>query len=419
MPTSTSSTALPRPVTAITLLKPSATFTPRPVIRDLLRTRICVPGSIFLVEAIDFFPTPKTSREWHGVRLLLGDGELCIQALVRDTARKILDSGEVELGSYVKIERFGIHSTEVRAEAEAGGDGTGFGDDEWKGKERENRVKGENSEKREMVFLVLDDLIALGWNNAYRELSRKEERHNSRDQEEVGPNGAHGLPDKLMPDEEFIHDSDLDLSDHNKPSASQLKAPLQHGDSDLNHGDNDSDDFEEMKISPTKATQRRAEASTGRNTIITTPQLPIPVALPRDWTDPLVPLKLTPLRSIPHLPYAQNWTVNVLAVISSLSDVEPSHLAPYTQRTARLADPSTPKHVLLTVFLDPAEFSPRVGNVVLLAGVKNHRFDGGSLKKYASDRPRDGARWWYEEPWELKWCDVSGLKRWWATRGEI
>lgn len=102
-----------------------------------------------------------------------------------------------------------------------------------------------------------------------------------------------------------------------------------------------------------------------------------------------------------------------MAIVVQLSPVEISELPPYRQRTARLADPSTAKQVHLTVFLDPEEFSPEVGNAVLLTGVKNHVFDGGSLRKYASDG-KDGRRWWFEEPWELGWCDVKGIKEWWA-----
>lgn len=55
-----------------------------------------------------------------------------------------------------------------------------------------------------------------------------------------------------------------------------------------------------------------------------------PVALPRDWVDRQVPLKLTTLHAIPSLPYAQNWTCNVLAIVVSLSPVEASYLPPYT-----------------------------------------------------------------------------------------
>lgn len=142
------------------------------------------------------------------------------------------------------------------------------------------------------------------------------------------------------------------------------------------------------------------------------------MALPRDWTDPNTPLKLTSLRSIPNLPYKQNWSVNVLAVVASLSEIEPSHMPPHhTQRTARLVDPSTSKQVILTVFLDAETFTPKIGSVVLLVGVKNHRFDGGCLKKYVSDKPNPGSRWWFEEPRQFNWCDVDGLKQWWEQSG--
>ncbi|PON20253.1 hypothetical protein TGAM01_v210895 [Trichoderma gamsii] len=139
-----------------------------------------------------------------------------------------------------------------------------------------------------------------------------------------------------------------------------------------------------------------------------------PIALPENWHDHQVSLKLTTLRLIPHLPYAQNWSVNVLATVASLSPVEPSHLPPGKQRTARIADPSTAKQVQLTVFLDPEGFAPRVGSAVLLVGVKNHRFDRGSLKKYASDGKRESdRRWWFEDPWHMSWLDVAGIKSWW------
>jgi hypothetical protein len=185
-------------------------------------------------------------------------------------------------------------------------------------------------------------------------------------------------------------------------------------------GTSDSEDnFEVLEVHEDSATQRRLNV-VERNERVkgsahTQPKVAHSV-LSLKSVDLLQPLKLTPLRSIPNLPYKQNWTVNVLAIVASLSDVEPSHLSPYRQRTARLADPTTTKQVLLTVFLDPAEFNPGVGSVVLLVGVKNHGFDGGSLKKYVSDKPKEGTRWWYEEPRDLAWCDVRGLKSWWGGR---
>lgn len=143
---------------------------------------------------------------------------------------------------------------------------------------------------------------------------------------------------------------------------------------------------------------------------------------PRPWmaNDPTQPLKLTPLQKIPRLPYKQNWMVNVLCVFVSLSEVEACPIPPYVQRTARIADASTRKRVHLTVFLEPEHFTPRVGSVVLLVGVKNHRFDGGSLKKYMSDRPERGMSWWVQEPGKLGWCEgeVRRLEEWWRGKNQ-
>ena len=161
--------------------------------------------------------------------------------------------------------------------------------------------------------------------------------------------------------------------------------------------------------------------------------------------------RITAGRSGRFLTRAQNWAINVLAVVSWLGGVEEppppppppaataaattrsraAAAAATTQRAARLADPSTPKRVLLTVFADAASFAPRVGAPVLLVGVKNHGFDGGCLKKYASDAPpppddgEDAAAtaaargWWFEEPRGLPWCDVEGLRRWWDGLSEV
>lgn len=152
------------------------------------------------------------------------------------------------------------------------------------------------------------------------------------------------------------------------------------------------------------------------------PQAPKPN--PHLATDPTIPLKLCTLRQIPHLPYAQNWMINVLAIVVSNSDVQPSPMQPtYSQRIVRLADQSTSKHILLNVFLDAEDFNPKPGEVVLLMGVKNHRFEGGSLKKYWSDRPPEGAtkwKWWVGEEalGGIGWCKgmVEELKTWWGEK---
>ncbi|KAL0941550.1 cyclin-like F-box [Colletotrichum truncatum] len=369
-------------------------FTPKPLISDLLRTRYCIPDSVFLVESIETLPVAQSKR-WKAVRLLLGDGQLCIQALLRREMHRFLDIGAVRVGCYVRLGECSVHFQNVVAE--------------------DNGV----ARTRQMIYLIVGDMVTVGWHRALTEPDSIPQRRQAHVQED-----------------EFISDSDLDIDDLKRlelptktpepvkhldlkpPSTPGLRTARGAGLEETNHLDkqeqerdyeDDEDaeeEFEVMQVSETKATQLRAQAN----------DLGPPVALPRDWTDPTIPLKLTALKSIPNLPYKQNWSVNVLAVVISLSDVEPSHMPPHTQRTARLVDPSTSKQVILTVFLDAEEFCPKIGSVVLLVGVKNHRFDGGCLKKYVSDRPKSGNRWWFEEPRQFEWCDVDGLKAWWEQK---
>ncbi|KAF4920403.1 hypothetical protein CGCVW01_v006909 [Colletotrichum viniferum] len=370
--------------TSIAFADEDEPFTPKPLIHDLLRTRYCIPGSVFLVEHIESLPVPRSTR-WRAVRLLLGDGQLCIQALLRGEVHRFLDTGAVRVGCYVRLGEVTVHFQDVAAEDEG------------------------NGKTRQMVYLIVEDLVTVGWHRALAD-----------------PDAKLSRPEAQPTEEDIISDSDLDIDDFeppttpttptkarkppNTPARRQIPRPTPKQPRTVREPDEEDDDaedgFEVMRVPETKATQRRAQARSMGG----------PVALPRDWTDPSVPLKLTNLKSIPNLPFKQNWSVNVLAVVASLSDVEPSHMPPHTQRTARLVDPSTSKQVILTVFLDAENFCPNVGNVVLLVGVKNHRFDGGCLKKYVSDRPMPGNRWWFEEPRQFGWCDVDGLKAWWEQK---
>ncbi|KAI1206224.1 uncharacterized protein F4807DRAFT_440392 [Annulohypoxylon truncatum] len=385
------STSSPRPspeASDITCIAPEP-FEPVPLIADILRTGYCVPGSVFLVEGVDSLHTSKSKR-WRAVRLMLGDGELCIQALLSAEMHRYVDQGEVAFGSYVKLERFRIEWKNASSE-----DGENPSTAKGKGKGRDDRDLGDK-----MVYLVVEDLALVGWNNTLIDAT-----------DVVDTDVGVDSPSESQEKPEAIPQS----SNAANPS------PPNHGALSFDSGigipqeiiDAD-DDFEVIADASSKATQNRQDIAS-RSKDQTPPPPPPATASSLPWSskDPDKPMKLTKLRAIPNLPYKQNWSVNVLAVVSALSDIEPSGLPPYTQRQARLADPSTDKHVLLTVFLDPDRFAPQVGSVVLLLGVKNHRFDGGSLKKYASDRPPDGRAWWYENPGQLGWCDVEGLRRWW------
>lgn len=400
---------------AVTLAQGVEPFSLTPVIADLLRTWYPIPGSIFLVEGVDAHRVGR-SGSWEAVRLLLGDGELCVQALLDDKMHRFIRTGAVDVGSYVRVQSFELRWVTLKGKGEGGGDA--------KGKAKEKEAKGNDR----MVYLLVRDLVTIGWNNSVRALhlaetadaldsaegdSETEEKAASQDDETVLAKEPQ-LPYQILEPRVVNRPAPTTHRIANPaaqtPSSRKRDAFEDGSDADLEDA---FDAIEAHTFPQRKPTPSRSRPSTPSHQASRALSTGPPIPLPRDWHDPQVPLKLTTLRSVPHLPYPQNWSVNILAIVAELSPVEPSNLPPYRQRTARLADPSTAKQVHLTVFLDPEAFSPKVGNAVLLTGVKNHRFDGGSLKKYASDG-KEGKRWWFEEPWELGWCDVRGIKEWWA-----
>ncbi|KAI0531539.1 hypothetical protein GGR58DRAFT_230536 [Xylaria digitata] len=372
----------------------SEPFDPKPLIADILRTRYCVPDSIFLVEGVDVVHTSKSKR-WRAIRLLLGDGELCIQALMSPETHRFVDRGDITFGSYVKLEKFRVEWKDISQTESTSSDTGGSGD----------------TKKAQMVYLIVESLDIVGWNNTLIDQSMAEQAEESGidavEIENEAPEDCQAQSHE--PEPEKAQDADQTVVADPEPKKDE--EPLY-----LDDDFETDDDFEIMAIPENKTAHNREEVATA--TVNHAPKVTTGSSvLPSPGADLIKPVKLTKLRSIPNLPFKQNWSVNVLCVVSAISDLEPAGIPPYTQKQARLTDPSTDKHVLLTVFLDPQLFTPKVGSVVLLFGVKNHRFDGGSLKKYDSDRPKTGGSWWYENPTHLSWCDVDGLLQWWMQTG--
>lgn len=337
------STSKPAPLACtVVSADTSQPIRPGPLLADLLRTRFCVPGCVLLVEGIE--ADIPVSTQYRAVRLLLGDGELCVQALLRPEMHGCVDSGQVYVGCYVQLNRFELRNLPIKV---AAGDAVD-----------------------EMVLLVVRDMATVGWDTAYVQMAE--------------PRGQQRI-----------------ASDPAQP-AKAIEA--------LVASERQSNTTESCQTAELQQQQQQQRRLTGPRASSSSKKKP--------WMsdDLSQPLKLTPLDAIPKLPYKQNWVVNVLAVVASLSPVEPAPWPPYKQRIARLADPSTNKQVHLTVFLDPDEFAPQIGSVVLLLAVKNHVFDGGSLKKYENERPREGSVWWIENPRHLEWCNVDELLQWWLGR---
>ncbi|KAK4141181.1 uncharacterized protein C8A04DRAFT_14274 [Dichotomopilus funicola] len=486
-------------------LDPSTPLHPVPLIADILRTRYCVPGSIFLVESIesnisipevdsddassdDDDGIPPTgggmgmlvgererrrqrrrhrkyrARPERTVRLILGDRELCMQAFVKGEIHGFVDGGNVYEGCYVRVDKFWVGAVEVDDEGGVNEEYLGILVRE-KEEEEKNKTVGDPgiAQKTDAAGEADTADITIVGGDMLDPPDEAEEYENDE------------IIDQLMAvDESDLLELAKDIQAESEEPKSEKTAPEEDFGSMEYISDSDSA-FEKLAISAERATQRRADLAARdpredlQAAIIEqnkqdhkshaqvhpphqeTPQPPQkqqpqhpaqpprrphpPVTKPRPWlpTTAANPVKLTLLSQIAHLPYRQNWMVNVLAVLFHLGPVEPSHIGPsFRQRTARIADFSTPppandntsttaastalpKGMLLTVYLDPDEFTPREGTVVLLLGVKNHYFEGASLRKYVSDGLEGGEKWWVGEPGRLKWCreGVQRLERWW------
>ncbi|KAK1754748.1 hypothetical protein QBC47DRAFT_361776 [Echria macrotheca] len=362
----------------IVSLDPAVPIDPKPLIADIRRTRYCIPGSVFLVEAIE--RDILVGSRHRAVRVVLGDGEL---------------------GKEKEVEGDGVGETDKVEEGEA-------------------PPVVAAAESKAVVGVSPSPSPAKQFLKAPPFTPRKSQV----------PPGGRGDTEEPKPS----------AGKRTTPAFTPSSASRSHAvkildaDEDISDSDDDDDDFETLEVSAERAAERRrvltttsqtvarplflpptSKKTTTAATVVTASSNKDNKSLPWMADDPTRPLRLTTLHSIPNLPYKQNWMCNVLAVVASLSELEPAHLPPHSQRTARLADPTTDKRVLLTVFLEPETFTPAVGSVVLLVGVKNHRFDGGSLKKYVSDRPKNGGSWWVREPEGLEWCrgDVVALREWW------
>ncbi|KAK4204743.1 hypothetical protein QBC40DRAFT_329156 [Triangularia verruculosa] len=435
-----------------------------PLIADILRTKCCVQGSVFLVEAIDKI---LGDRARTVTRLVLGDGELAIQGFLERDMLWVVEKGNVFEGGYVRLDKFELGEVVVEEEEEGGG---------------------------KEFYLVIGDLRTVGWDVKYLNILKSEglEVKNVRElmerKEEVGGRvfGLEARAREMMErkrrereeeeererkmEEERRRKEEEERKRREEEEVAELirlaeevieetddEVGIEERDEDyISESDYEDDVFERMEFSPQKATPRRAMVAEGSsiNDITTPPRPPpfklqprqprvspqpsqtrriltpkpprpppqpqpqntTPKALPWNTDNPFQPLKLTRLSQLGSLPYKQNWKLNALVVVTQLGEPGPCPFPPHIQRQARVIEQSTEgRHVHLTVFLDPENFTPRLGEIYLLLGVKNHQFEGGSLKKYASDKPKGRAGWWVEGH-RLGWCQgmVEDLREWWA-----
>ena len=117
------------------------------------------------------------------------------------------------------------------------------------------------------------------------------------------------------------------------------------------------------------------------------------------------PHPLVPLSHISR--HRRNTTLSILALIHSISPSLTSAPRLGRKRDLRIVDPSTPKKVLLSIFVEPERFMPEVGSVLLFKSLTTHEWDGGMLNAY----PKFCKGVWYVV--DPEGCDVKGLREWW------
>lgn len=162
------------------------------------------------------------------------------------------------------------------------------------------------------------------------------------------------------------------------------------------------------KLGPAKSTNPANRPPRFITRSVEKPEAPLPIQRP---------LQLRSLESLTGQHATRNKVHDVFAVICS---VDASTIKPATmplKRDMRIMDPSTDKKVLVSVFVDPARFQPRVGTVALFRSLTTHEWDRGMLNVYPQQC--GGKAWFVPDPVGVPGCDVDGMKDWWRRKMDV
>ncbi|KAK0634557.1 hypothetical protein B0T17DRAFT_513644 [Bombardia bombarda] len=295
---------------AVVSLNPAQPIHPGPLIADMLCTCFCIPGSIFLVESIErCVPVGGKKKDYRAVRVLLGDGELCVQALLRPEMHCFVDGGQIYEGCYVRVDAFELRRVEAEQRKDVEDDGVG---NPAAADGQKKKAKGESS-KGKTVYLLVGDMTTVGWNNAYLEILRAEtqaeggevavgaptrvdvaaavaippvaQRLLENNMKSINfraggrPEGSRHSPMDGAPEQPRISRDDkmeLDTESKDKKQDPQPPHPRAATKKEPEHiSDSDEDVFETLQVSAERATQRRHHLS----------QAPLPPPPPVDTTD--------------------------------------------------------------------------------------------------------------------------------------
>lgn len=125
-------------------------------------------------------------------------------------------------------------------------------------------------------------------------------------------------------------------------------------------------------------------------------------------------LWVRPLRIVLGRDFYYDSPLDVFAVVQWVDNKIIEEKGQNRKRNIRIVDSSTRKKVLLSVQVDPVNFTPAVGTIALFKRLRYEKSDGGSLSAWPSYCA--GYDWFIPNPVNIKGCDVDRLRKWWDKK---
>ncbi|MCJ1321711.1 hypothetical protein MMC15_007056 [Xylographa vitiligo] len=401
-------------------------FALKPVIRELVRTGVYPPLLRLLVDKILIVAhVRKDGKSSETYRVWLSDGEKSIQAALLRDVHPYFIFGQIREGSFVQITKYKL----ARAKR-LSGEGTilhllvndlhGFGHD------------GRPTPPIEIAHSLNPNVAAI--NRAQNTSEATSDEHiNS---QETDP-GETALSSHVSSDEDTVvmvpwyDEHQGKKSSAKSPSEKQAihaypkkrrrqesPSPLQTVSPNVKpsakHPRLSHKQPNTLKEHKNTTTPKPASPTTSQH-----PPHPFSIQPPPPALLPITrPLRLKPLSHITGPHATRNQVLDIFAVVVSVTATlvkcpgMPDGI--HYKRELRITDPSTPKQVMLSVFVTPEAFIPAVGTVALFRSVTTNRWDGGSLNAFGRDC--GGREWFVPDPWDVSECDVLGLRMWWVGK---
>ncbi|MCJ1385996.1 hypothetical protein MMC17_009121 [Xylographa soralifera] len=398
-------------------------FALKPVIEELVRTGVYPPLLKLLVDKILIVPhVRKDGKNSQAYRVWLSDGEKSIQAALLRDVHPYFIFGQIREGSFVQITKYELA--------------------------RAKRLSGEGT----ILHLLVNDLHTFGHDGRLTPptedahfLKPKAVATNTAQRVSEASSNEHNISQETDPGEntlsnnESSDDDTVDLVpwyDEKKSATDSLSekhaipvyskkrrrqespSPLQPVSLNVKHPSKfpclSHEQPATLKEHKHTTTPYPAEPVTSHHSLSNFP----PQSSPYTLLPITRPLRLKPLSHITGPHATRNKVLDIFAVVHSVTSAlvkctgMPDGI--HYKRELRITDPSTPKLVMLSVFVAPEAFLPAVGTVALFRNVTTNRWDGGSLNAFGRDC--GGREWFVPDPRDVPGCDVLGLRMWWLEK---